>query len=89
MVVSDVVRGGGGDEGGELEAEALHVQPPVLLHVLALHLAAAAAGVPVHGGAGNPAAAAGLPPALHLSDSAFTGRREWMEGRETHAGWLV
>ena len=71
--MSEVV---GREEGGELEAESLHVQPPVLLHILALHLAAtssssyptgaaaAACGVvaPVqrHG-----SSAAGLPPALH------------------------
>ena len=54
-----VVRGGGGrNEGGELEAEALHVQPAVLLHVLALHLAAP---VGDHG-----SSAAALPPALHF-----------------------
>lgn len=65
------VRGGGGggrDEGGELEAEALHVQPPVLLHVLPLQLAppAAAVRVPLPRGAGARAAPAALPPALHL-----------------------
>lgn len=66
---------GCGYEGGELEAEALHVQPPVLLHVLALHLAAAALSYPAgacgvsvapagrHGSSGY--SAGGLPPALH------------------------
>lgn len=59
-----VLGGGGRDERGELEAEALHVQPPVLLHVLPLQLAAAAA---VRGPfPRRRAAAAALPPALHL-----------------------
>ena len=65
------VRGGGREEGGELEAEALHVQPPVLLHVLPLQLAPPAAAavrvrVRLPRGAGGRAAPAALPPALHL-----------------------
>jgi hypothetical protein len=54
--------GGGRDEGGELEAEPLHVQPPVLLHVLPLHLAPATAAVR----GPFPSSRAALPPALHI-----------------------
>jgi hypothetical protein len=63
------VPGGGRYEGGELEAEALHVQPPVLLHVLPLQLTpAAAVRVPLpRGRRAGRAAPAALPPALHLS----------------------
>lgn len=77
------VRGGGGggrDEGGELEAEALHVQPPVLLHVLPLQLAppAAAVRVPLPRGAGARAAPAALPPALHLDRSTGPQISPWL-----------
>lgn len=61
--------GGGRQQGGELEAEALHVQPPLLLHVLPLQLAPpapAAAAVRVRLPRGR-AAPAALPPALHLT----------------------
>jgi hypothetical protein len=98
--MADVMRGGGRNEGGELEAEALHVQPAVLLHVLPLHLAiaaspataAAAAGVPVDG---SYCAAATLPPALHLSDDAGgwarLGKKKQRDGgkEKTLAIWLV
>jgi hypothetical protein len=69
-----VLGGGGRDEGGELEAEPLHVQPPVLLHVLPLHPA--------------PAAAA-LPPALHLSGLVRHGGRSGFRRRvrAVEAGW--
>ena len=65
------MHGGGREEGGELEAEALHVQPPVLLHVLPLQLASPAAAavrvrVALPRGARGRAAPAALPPALHL-----------------------
>jgi len=74
------VHGGGREEGGELEAEALHVQPPVLLHVLPLQLAspaAAAAAVRVRvrlpRGARGRTAPAALPPALHLNRPLCSG----------------
>lgn len=50
------------DEGGELEAEALHVQPPVLLNILPLHLITSSPSV----AARHSYALLLLPPALHL-----------------------
>lgn len=49
------------DEGGELEAEALHVQPPVLLNILPLHLITSSSVAARHS-----YALLLLPPALHL-----------------------
>ena len=76
----------GRDEGGELEAESLHVQPPVLLHVLALHLAAAAASYDAAAAAASDVApvhsssAAALPPVLHCCGESSCARCRKGEG---------